>query len=118
MNHVATLEARPTASPARDEPHVVIVGAGFGGLAAARALCGQGCRVTIVDRQNHHLFQPLLYQVATAGLSPADIAAPIRSAVKRHKRTQVLLDVVEGVDAGAKRVRLGSGALRCGSAGG
>ena len=88
----------------------MIVGAGFGGLAAARALRGSGARVTIVDRQNHHLFQPLLYQVATAGRSPADIAAPIRSVVARHERTQVLLDEVTGVDAAARRVRLASGA--------
>ncbi|HEX8553684.1 MAG TPA: NAD(P)/FAD-dependent oxidoreductase [Sphingomonas sp.] len=109
MNRIAKLDLLQGATnPA--EPHVVIVGAGFGGLAAAQALCGQGCRVTIIDRQNHHLFQPLLYQVATAGLSPADIAAPIRSIVARHKRTQVLLDEVSGVDKGAKRVRLASGA--------
>ena len=58
-------------------PHVVIVGAGFGGLAAARGLGTTGVDVTLIDKRNHHLFQPLLYQVATAGLSPADIAAPI-----------------------------------------
>jgi len=63
-------------------PRVVIVGAGFGGLSAAEALCGKGAMITLIDQQNHHLFQPLLYQVATAGLSPADIAAPIRSVVK------------------------------------
>ena len=60
-------------------PKVVIVGAGFGGLAAAKRLAGKPVDVTLVDRRNHHLFQPLLYQVATAALSPADIAAPIRS---------------------------------------
>ena len=61
------------------KPHVVIIGAGFGGLAAVRGLAHSGVAITLVDRQNHHVFQPLLYQVATAGLSPADIAAPIRS---------------------------------------
>jgi NADH:ubiquinone reductase (H+-translocating) len=95
---------------ARKAPHVVIVGAGFGGLSAAQALCGSGARVTIVDQQNHHLFQPLLYQVATAGLSPADIAAPIRSTVKRHKNTHVLLDRVVGVDKGRRQVLLADGA--------
>jgi NADH:ubiquinone reductase (H+-translocating) len=90
-------------------PRVVIVGAGFGGLAAARALRKTPVDVTIVDRRNHHLFQPLLYQVATAGLSPADIAAPIRSIVKTYANTRVLLDSVEGVDTRRRSVRLGSG---------
>ena len=62
-------------------PHVVIVGAGFGGLAAARGLRNADVDITLIDKRNHHLFQPLLYQVATAGLSPAEIAAPIRSIV-------------------------------------
>ena len=90
-------------------PQVVIVGAGFGGLSAARALCGKGADVTIVDKQNHHLFQPLLYQVATAGLSPADIAAPIRSIVRKHKATRVLLDEVIGVDPHRREVVLADG---------
>ena len=89
---------------------VVIVGAGFGGLAAARGLCGSGVEVTLIDKQNHHLFQPLLYQVATAGLSPADIAAPIRTIVKSHPDTKVLLDEVTAVDTAARRVALSSGA--------
>lgn len=88
---------------------IVILGAGFGGLTAARALCGKGADVTIVDRQNHHLFQPLLYQVATAGLSPADIAAPIRSVVKHHKATRVVLDEVAGIDPDRRLVRLADG---------
>jgi NADH:ubiquinone reductase (H+-translocating) len=100
---------RSVSAPAA-RPRVVIVGAGFGGLSAARALCGKGADVTIVDRQNHHLFQPLLYQVATAGLSPADIAAPIRSIVKKHKATRVLLDEVVDVDTARRLVILGDGA--------
>lgn len=90
-------------------PQVVIVGAGFGGLTAARGLCGKGADVTIIDKQNHHLFQPLLYQVATAGLSPADIAAPIRSVVSKHKSTRVLLDEVIGIDPHRREVILADG---------
>lgn len=90
-------------------PHVVIVGAGFGGLAAAQALANKAVDVTVVDQRNHHLFQPLLYQVATAALSPADIAAPIRSILCRSANTRVLLDSVIGVEAGRRQVRLCSG---------
>ena len=90
-------------------PRVVIVGAGFGGLAAAQALRRAPVDVTIVDKRNHHLFQPLLYQVATAGLSPADIAAPIRAIVRRHANTRVLLDRVIGIDPAARRVLLAGG---------
>ena len=89
--------------------HVVIVGAGFGGLAAARRLANRAVDVTLVDRRNHHLFQPLLYQVATAALSPADIAAPIRSILSKARNVRVLLDDVTGIDAIAKRVELASG---------
>jgi NADH dehydrogenase len=92
-------------------PHVVVVGGGFGGLAVARGLAHAPVDVTIVDRTNHHLFQPLLYQVATAGLSPADIASPIRRIVHRHRNTRVLLDEVTGVDLPARRVLLASGSL-------
>ncbi len=91
------------------KPRVVIIGAGFGGLAVARGLAHSGTTITLVDRQNHHVFQPLLYQVATAGLSPADIAAPIRSIVKRQKETRVLLAEVKGVDADQRRVFLSDG---------
>jgi flavin-dependent dehydrogenase len=68
-----------------NQPHVVIVGGGFGGLNAIKALKRAPVRVTLIDRSNHHLFQPLLYQVATAGLSPAEIATPIRSAVRKQQ---------------------------------
>jgi NADH:ubiquinone reductase (H+-translocating) len=85
-------------------PHVVIVGAGFGGLAAAKRLGGKPVEVTVIDRRNHHLFQPLLYQVATAALSPADIAAPIRSILRAYRNIEVLLDEVIGVDPKNRRV--------------
>jgi NADH dehydrogenase len=91
-------------------PRIVIVGAGFGGLAAARALVDADADVTLIDKRNHHLFQPLLYQVATAGLSPADIAAPVRSILKDQYNTRVVLDAVTGVDADARIVHLTSGA--------
>jgi NADH dehydrogenase len=95
--------------PAR--PEVVIVGGGFGGLYAARALRGAPVHTTIVDRRNHHLFQPLLYQVATAALNPADIASPIRSVFRGWKDLSVLLAEVVGVDLAAKKVVLADGEL-------
>ena len=79
-------------------PRVVIVGAGFGGLSAAQALAGADVKITIVDKKNYHTFQPLLYQVATAGLSPGEIAAPIRSILRRHKNVEVLMAEVIGFD--------------------
>lgn len=85
---------------------VVIVGGGFGGLFAAKAFRGADVRVLVIDRANHHLFQPLLYQVATAGLSPANIAAPIRSVLNRQKNVEVMLAEVVGVDSRAKEVIL------------
>ena len=90
-------------------PHVVILGAGFGGLSAAKALANEAVDVTIVDRRNHHLFQPLLYQVATAALSPADIAAPIRSILAGAQNVRVLLDGVAAIETAQRRVRLESG---------
>jgi NADH dehydrogenase len=87
-------------------PHVVVLGAGFGGLQAARALRGTPVRVTVVDRRNHHLFQPLLYQVATAALSPADIAYPIRSILRRQHNADVLLAEVVSIDPAARQVVL------------
>lgn len=87
-------------------PHIVIVGGGFGGLAAAKALKGAPVRVTLVDRANHHLFQPLLYQVATAALSAADIAAPIRAILRNQRNAVVLLGEVTGVDLANRAVIL------------
>ena len=88
---------------------VVILGGGFGGLYAARALDGAPVRVTVVDRRNHHLFQPLLYQVATAALNPADIAAPIRSVLRGWKNVSVVLAEAVAVDVGAKKLILADG---------
>ena len=90
-------------------PRVVIVGGGFGGLYCARALQGAGTRITLVDRQNYHLFQPLLYQVATAALSPADVASPIRSILKRRPDVQVWLAEAVGVDVGERVLQLADG---------
>ena len=90
---------------------LVVVGAGFGGLAVVQRLRNEDVDITLVDRQNHHLFQPLLYQVATAALSPADIAAPIRAIVNRNPRVRVLLDEVTGVEAAGRRVALADGAI-------
>jgi NADH dehydrogenase len=85
-----------TAHPAAHR--VVVVGAGFGGLSAAQALAGASVSMTVIDRKNHHTFQPLLYQVATAGLSPGEIAAPIRSILRHHKNVEVLMAEVTGFD--------------------
>ena len=85
-------------------PRVVIVGAGFAGLSVAKRLAKAAVDITLIDRENHHLFQPLLYQVATAGLSPADIAWPIRSLVRDQRNTRVLLGAVTGIDGVRKRV--------------
>jgi 2-polyprenyl-6-methoxyphenol hydroxylase-like FAD-dependent oxidoreductase len=97
--------------------HVVIVGAGFGGLACARALARAELDVTLVDRQNHHLFQPLLYQVASAGLAPAHVAVPIRSILRQQRNVRVLLAQVAHIDLEARRVsfdpELDIAALRC-----
>src|SRR5438876_6749753 len=87
------------------KPHVVIIGAGFGGLEAAKKLSGEDVRVTVIDRTNYHLFQPLLYQVATAALSPADIAAPVRAVLSKCKNMEVILAEVQSVDVAAKKIK-------------
>jgi NADH:quinone reductase (non-electrogenic) len=92
-------------------PHVVIVGGGFGGLYAARALTGRPVRVTLLDRRNHHLFQPLLYQVATAALNPSDIATPLRSILRRAANVTVLLAEVQSVNLADRRLILDDGEL-------
>jgi NADH:ubiquinone reductase (H+-translocating) len=89
---------------AKRKSRVVIIGGGFGGLAVAKGLAGAPFEVTLIDRNNHHLFQPLLYQVATAGLSPADIASPIRGILGRQRNVKVMLAEVSGVDIGGKEV--------------
>jgi len=90
-------------------PQVIIIGGGFGGLAAAKRLRRAACDVTVVDRYNHHVFQPLLYQVATAGLSPGDIASPIRWILRKQQRLRVLLANVEHIDSAAKEIQLDHG---------
>ncbi len=94
---------------AAEAPHVVIVGAGFGGMEAAKALARAPIRVTLIDRVNHHCFQPLLYQVATGALSPADIAWPVRSIFSRQRNAQILMAEVTGVDTHARAVVLTEG---------
>ncbi|MGK9204399.1 NAD(P)/FAD-dependent oxidoreductase [Sinorhizobium meliloti] len=96
------------AEQTKHRPRVVIIGAGFGGLNAALALCRAPVEVTVIDRRNYHLFQPLLYQVATAGLSPAQIAMPIRRILSRQSNTTVLMDKVVAVDTVARCVVTGS----------
>ncbi|HEY9132288.1 MAG TPA: NAD(P)/FAD-dependent oxidoreductase [Dyella sp.] len=92
-------------------PHVVILGGGFGGLAAARELAKAPVRITLIDRRNHHVFQPLLYQVGTAGLSAPSIAAPLRRILRKQTNVTVLMDEARGVDTAAKQVRLPQGSL-------
>jgi NADH dehydrogenase len=94
---------------ANEVPRVVIVGGGFGGLYAARALADAPLRVTVVDRRNYHLFQPLLYQVATASLNPSDIAAPIRAVLRKQENADVILGEVTAIDRTAKRLVLADG---------
>lgn len=98
-----------SADDQNDAPRVVILGAGFGGLTAAKALASAPVRVTMIDRMNYHLFQPLLYQVATATLSPADIATPIRSTLRDQANTDVLLGSVTGIDRDKRQVKLDDG---------
>src|SRR5664280_3889748 len=93
-------------------PHVVVLGAGFGGLTFCQMFNHRAARVTLFDRQNHHLFQPLLYQVATAGLSAPEIAQPIRSILARHPDITVLMDQVVGIDLATRRVSLEKSTLQ------
>ena len=92
-------------------PHVVILGGGFGGLYCARALRRADVRITVIDRQNFHLFQPLLYQVATAALSPADVASPIRTILRRQRGVGVWLAEAQAVDVARRCVQLTDGQL-------
>ena len=92
-------------------PRVVIIGAGFGGLEAAKKLSGGSVQVTVVDRTNYHLFQPLLYQVATAALSPADIAAPVRAILSKCENMEVILAEVQSIDVNARKVKMVDGEL-------
>src|SRR5580765_4070480 len=89
--------------------HVVIIGAGFGGLEAAKKLACEDVKLTVIDRTNYHLFQPLLYQVATAALSPADIAAPVRGVLSKCKNVHVILAEVASIDVNAKKVIMADG---------
>ena len=102
--------SRPDLS-STERPQVVIVGGGFAGLAAARRLKGTAVQVTLIDRTNHHLFQPLLYQVATGALSPANIAAPLRGILRRQGNVRVLLSEVRDVDVERRRVLTDTAAL-------
>src|SRR6476646_9386483 len=94
-----------------NNPRVVIVGAGFRGLLAARALARYPVRITLIDRQNFHTFQPLLYQVATAGLSPGEIAAPIRWIMRSHRNVEVLMSEVQDFDLSRRSVKLDAGEI-------
>ena len=93
----------------RERPHVIVIGAGFAGVEVARGLGAARVRVSLIDRQNYHLFQPLLYQVATAALSPADIAEPIRRMLRRFPDVNILLGEVTNIDVSSHRVALGDG---------
>jgi NADH:ubiquinone reductase (H+-translocating) len=96
----------PIISESKSRPVIAIVGAGFGGLAAAKGLRKQNAKIVLIDRTNHHLFQPLLYQVATATLAPADIAAPIRQVLAKNKNTEVILAEVRGIDRDRRQLLL------------
>jgi NADH:ubiquinone reductase (H+-translocating) len=101
----------PAANPNREKSRVIIIGAGFAGIAAAQRLGKLPVDVTIVDRKNHFTFQPLLYQVALAVLSPGDIAQPIRSILRKYRNTEVVMDEVLGIDTAARQVSLASGTM-------
>src|SRR3954462_1318338 len=95
--------------PGMNRPHVVIIGGGFGGLYAARALKGENVSVTLIDRTNHHVFQPLLYQVATATLAATSITAPIRWLLRDPRNAEVLLKEVTAIDVNARWVSFDGG---------
>ena len=105
------MPASPAASELGRRPRVVILGAGFAGLTAAQHLDGAALEVTVIDRHNYHLFQPLLYQVATAGLSPAQIAAPIRSILRGQENATVRLARVTGIDRANRQVETDEGRI-------
>ncbi|MGC2524841.1 MAG: NAD(P)/FAD-dependent oxidoreductase [Stellaceae bacterium] len=107
LEKTAPTRPYPSAASPPPRPRIVVVGAGFGGLEAATHLGRAPADVTVVDRRNYHLFQPLLYQVATAALSPADIAGPIRSVLRRQANTNVVLGAVTGIDLHGRAVLLG-----------
>ncbi|MCP3716295.1 NAD(P)/FAD-dependent oxidoreductase [Paraburkholderia sp. CNPSo 3281] len=93
-------------------PHVVVVGGGFGGIETVRGLRNSHCRITLIDQRNHHLFQPLLYQIATAALSPGEIATPIRSLFRGQRNVQVRLGTVTGIDTATREVLIGTASLK------
>lgn len=95
----------------RDRQKVIIIGGGFGGLSAAKHLKSDSVEVTLIDRRNYHLFQPLLYQVATGSLSPGEIAYPLRGVLNRQKNLRVWLGTVQDVDPDSKRVFLADGEI-------
>jgi len=109
VSHLARANQTPysfaMAKALKDKPQVIIVGAGFGGLEAAKKLACKEVRLTVIDRTNYHLFQPLLYQVATAALSPADIAAPVRAILSKCENVEVILAEVESVNVEARKVK-------------
>jgi len=96
----------------KKRPHLIIIGGGFGGLYAARKLRKAAIDITLIDKRNHHVFQPLLYQVATAAMNAGDIAYPIRKVLRRCKNTQVLLGEVTSINITEKYVKLKNGHLQ------
>src|SRR4051812_4646113 len=103
MSHVQRTPASP--------PRIVVIGGGFAGLRVAKGLSGRGAAITLVDRHNYHVFQPLLYQVATAVLSPGDIAAPLRRILRRHRDVATVLGDAQRIDTTARTVTLDHGAV-------
>lgn len=97
----------------QNAPHVVIIGGGFAGLYLARGLARAPVRITVIDRKNHHLFQPMLYQVASAALNPSEIAVPIRSVLRKQRNVEVLMGSVSRIDMEGKQIELdGDGSIR------